>query len=162
MHVSGAPFTQCNQVALRMWEHPAWRYDMCPRALWGLHPTPQTNAWYLLLPRLSGGCSFYFLWGLEPQPYSWAQYWHNQKEITVSSFLIRFWKCSTRGYVSHIHNPLTPTNLFVRWYSVCTTHFMLKLGYFKLMKEEESFDFMTGKKLDMEVPIYVKWNHCWN
>lgn len=64
----------------------------------------------------------------------------------MPSFLIWFWKCSTRGYVRHIHSPLTPTNLFVRWHSVCTTHFMLRRGYLKLLKEEESFDFMAGKK----------------
>lgn len=119
----------------------------CPKAtVKAAPPHLPNNCLMPLFPRLSGGCSSHVLWGHRLQPHLWAQYWHNEGEVTIPSFLIWFWKCSTRGYVRHIHSPLTPTNLFVRWHSVCTTHFMLRRGYLKLLKEEESFDFMAGKK----------------
>lgn len=74
---------------------PAGRYDT--RVL--RHPAPgPINAWCPLLPRLSGGCSTGFLWGL----HSWAQCWHYEGWVTLSSFLIWFWKGSMRDYRSPI------------------------------------------------------------
>lgn len=104
--VNGVPFTQCNPVALGVWELQAGRDDTCvPRPLWGLHPPPEQMPGAFSSQDCLVVVSSCFLWGHKPQSHWWVHVWHYKGEVTISSFLIWFWKRPMRGYVSHIHIP---------------------------------------------------------